>query len=103
MLTTYDHDEYVSEALRAGARGFILTSQRPDEIVSAIKVVAAGEAVLAPSTTLRLIEAYRTGGIPAPVAMSPVAGQTLTGREREVLRLLARGESTSGIARQSLR
>ncbi|AQZ70355.1 hypothetical protein BKM31_12845 [[Actinomadura] parvosata subsp. kistnae] len=91
VLTTYDHDEYVRETLRAGARGFVLKSQRPEEILLAVKAVAQGQAALAPSTTLRLIETLRAAAPPPP-------GEPLTDREREVLALLAQGETTRGIA-----
>lgn len=96
MLTTYDLDEYIFEALKAGASGFLLKDSPAEELVSAIHVVAAGEALLAPSVTRRLIEAF----VSAP-RVSPAAGRqldSLTARETEVLQLVARGLSNAEIA-----
>ncbi len=100
VLTTYDHDEYVHSALCAGVCGFILKSQPPEEIVAAVRTVAAGGAVLAPSTACRLIDAYRTGQPLRRAGQPGYRGPELTVREREVLALLARGGSTETIARQ---
>ena len=96
ILTTFDLDEYVYDALRAGASGFLLKDAPPDQLVSAIRVIAQGEALLAPSVTRRLIEDFTTG----PRASSePVPGlDELTPRELEVFRLLARGMSNAEIA-----
>jgi DNA-binding NarL/FixJ family response regulator len=103
ILTTFDLDEYVFAALRAGASGFLLKDTLPDDLVMAIRVVAAGEALLAPSITRRLIiEFART---PAPAAAAPAAlpraghvASILTERECEVLRLVATGMSNAEIA-----
>jgi DNA-binding NarL/FixJ family response regulator len=96
MLTTFDIDDYVYEALRIGASGFMLKDAPAEELVRAVRVVAAGEALLAPSVTRRLI-AEVTGRRPASrVADAAVA--TLTAREREVLEHIAAGESNAEIA-----
>ncbi len=96
ILTTFGLDEYIVEALRAGASGFLLKDARPQELVGAVKAVAAGDAVLSAAVTRRLLDqvAHR---LPAPVP--PTDGlDTLTEREREVLRLLAAGLSNAEIA-----
>jgi len=96
ILTTFDLDEYVFEALRAGASGFALKSRPLEELLSAIRTVAAGEALLAPSVTRRLI-AHFTDGDRAP-RRTPHGLDELTEREREVLSLVARGLSNTEIA-----
>ena len=96
ILTTFDLDEYVFEALRAGASGFALKSRPLEELLSAIRTVAAGEALLAPSVTRRLI-AHFAHRAPAPPRAAPRLAE-LTEREREVLALVARGLSNAELA-----
>jgi DNA-binding NarL/FixJ family response regulator len=96
VLTTYDLDEYVYDALRAGASGFLLKDTPPEQLAPAVRVVAAGDALLAPSVTRRLIETFARH--PARAADPTPQPSALTEREREVLRLLARGLSNSEIA-----
>jgi DNA-binding NarL/FixJ family response regulator len=96
MLTTYDLDEYIFEALKAGASGFLLKDSPAEELVAAIQVVAAGEALLAPSVTRRLIEAFISVPRVSPEARVQLDG--LTARETEVLHLVARGLSNAEIA-----
>jgi DNA-binding NarL/FixJ family response regulator len=95
ILTTFDLDEYVYEALRAGASGFLLKNAPPEQLVDGIRVVAEGEALLAPSVTRRVIEEFvrqpRGGGPPAGL-------DDLTAREQEVLALLAHGRTNDEIA-----
>lgn len=99
ILTTFDLDEYVVEGLRAGASGFLLKDVPADDLVAAIRVVAAGEAVVAPSVTRRLLDRF-AAHLPATDAATPAALERLTEREVEVLRLVARGLSNAEIARE---
>jgi DNA-binding NarL/FixJ family response regulator len=95
VLTTYDIDSYVYGALKAGASGFLLKATPPDRLIAGIETVAAGEALLAPSLTRRLIEEHVRR--PAPDARVPGSVERLTEREREVFRLIARGLSNDEI------
>ena len=97
ILTTFDLDEYVLSALRAGASGFLLKDVPPEDLVDAIKVVAAGDALLAPSVTRRLLDRFASS-LPDPATARPTALDTLTARELEVLGLVARGMSNAEIA-----
>jgi DNA-binding NarL/FixJ family response regulator len=96
VITTFDLDEYVYAALRAGASGFLLKDAPPDELLAAIRVVAAGEALLAPSVTRRLIEQFVSR--PEVSLRSQDALVDITAREREVLALVAKGRSNAEIA-----
>jgi DNA-binding NarL/FixJ family response regulator len=96
ILTTFGLDEYVYEALRAGASGFMLKDAPPEEIVAAVRIVAAGEALLAPAVTRAVIEEFARREPPS-VPPQPPALTELTPREREVLELLARGRSNAEI------
>ena len=109
ILTTFDLDEYVYAALRAGASGFLLKSTSPADLVAAVKVVAAGDALLAPSVTRRLVAEFVRRPVPAPAGTRlpgsrlagpgpPAALAAITAREREVLALIASGLSNTEIA-----
>ncbi|MFL5841407.1 MAG: response regulator [Thermoleophilaceae bacterium] len=97
VLTTFDLDEYVYEALRAGASGFLLKDAPEDQLLAAIRVVAAGGSLFAPSVTRRLIQRFAEAHVPGPSEAAPELAE-LTDREREVLRLVARGLSNGEIA-----
>ncbi|MGW6500111.1 response regulator [Nonomuraea angiospora] len=98
MLTTFDLDDYVYDALRAGASGFLLKDVRRDDLIHAVRVVAAGESLLAPSVTTKLIAEFtaRTATRPAVPPSERLAA--LTAREQETLRMIARGLSNAEIA-----
>jgi DNA-binding NarL/FixJ family response regulator len=96
MLTTFDLDEYVYQAMRAGASGFLLKSVEPAELAHAVRVVAAGDALLAPTITRRLLERFLH--LPPPGSVPPQGLGDLTARELEVLTLIARGQSNAEIA-----
>jgi len=98
ILTTFDLDEYVYDALRAGASGFLLKDAPPEELVQAVRVVARGEGLIAPSITKRLIEEIAQR--PAQQTAPPEALRSLTQRELEVLQLVARGLSNQEIAHE---
>ena len=98
ILTTFDLDDYVYEALRAGASGFLLKDAPGEELVHAVRVVAAGDALLAPSITKRLIAEFTSRREPRPSA--PQELDELTPRELEVLRLIARGMSNAEISQE---
>jgi DNA-binding NarL/FixJ family response regulator len=96
ILTTFDLDEYIYEALRAGASGFVLKDDPPEQLIAAVHTVAAGDALLSPTITQRVIEQFTHLSRPAP----PKAFEELTTREKEVFRLIARGLSNAEIGRE---
>ena len=98
ILTTFDLDEYVFDALRAGASGFLLKDTQPVDLLTAVRVIAEGEALLAPKITRRLIEEFARTPTPAVMASVPIA--SLTEREMEVLAAIAKGMSNAEIAEQ---
>ena len=98
VLTTFDLDEYVFDALRAGASGFLLKDATAEELIAAVRTLAAGDAILAPAVTRRVIEAF--GSVPRPKPGTADRLAALSPREVEVLRLLARGMSNAEIARE---
>jgi DNA-binding NarL/FixJ family response regulator len=96
MLTTFGHDEYVYESLRAGASAFLLKDAPPEELLAAIGIVARGDALLAPAVTRAVVEAFVRSSPQRPELSAAL--EELTAREREVLELLARGRSNAEIA-----
>jgi DNA-binding NarL/FixJ family response regulator len=96
ILTTFDLDEYIYEALSAGASGFVLKDEPPEQLIAAIRTVAAGDALLSPSITHRVISQFARVRRPAP----PKQLDELTSREMEVFRLIARGLSNTEIGEQ---
>ncbi|GAB3583857.1 response regulator [Calidifontibacter terrae] len=99
VLTTFDLDEYVFEALRLGAAGFLVKHTDPDELIRAVRVIAAGEALLSPTITRRLIHEFVSSSMaPAPDATPSKLASLLTEREREVVSLVAQGMSNQQIA-----
>ena len=99
VITTFDLDDYVVEALRAGASGFLLKDATADELVHAVRVVAAGDALLAPAVTRRLLDQY-AHRLPPPTPPRSQSVKNLTNREHQVLALVTRGYSNSAIAQE---
>lgn len=96
VLTTFDLDDYIYEALRVGASGFVLKDDPPEQLISAVRTVARGDALLSPGVTRRVIQHFTR----RPPAASPPGFQALTDREVEVFRLIARGLSNAEIGKQ---
>ena len=96
ILTTFDLDEYIYEALSAGASGFVLKDDPPEQLIAAVRTVAAGDALLSPTVTKRVIEQFTRSPRPAP----PKGVDELTAREREILRLIVAGLSNAEIGRE---
>jgi len=96
ILTTFDLDEYIYEALRAGASGFVLKDDPPEQLIAAIRTVAAGDALLSPTVTKRVIKQFTRVPRPEP----PKELDELTAREQEILRLISRGLSNAEIAHE---
>jgi DNA-binding NarL/FixJ family response regulator len=99
VLTTFDLDEYAHAALRAGASGFLLKDARPEELLGGIRAVAAGDAIIAPALTRRLLDTYAQH-LPATVRADDAKLRALTEREREVLVAIANGWTNQEIARR---
>jgi DNA-binding NarL/FixJ family response regulator len=96
ILTTFEQDDYIFGALRAGASGFLLKRARPEDLIAAVHTISAGDSLLSPSVTRRVID--RMARQPAPAPSAPAALEALTPREREVFQLVARGLSNREIA-----
>ena len=98
ILTTFGLDEYILDALRAGASGFLLKDAPTQDVIAAVRAVAAGDAVLSAGVTRQLLDQVARR-LPAPITREPDAAEALTGREQEVLRMLATGLSNAEIAK----
>ncbi len=97
-MTTFDFDEHIIDALRAGASGFLVKDAGPEELIRAVRLIAAGEALLAPSVTRRLLDLRAGTLLPVPTAARNAALAAITARELAVLKLVARGLSNAAIA-----